>query len=178
MDKYVFKMFSIIGWSFENLYKKLKQGYSLYKDFIQAIKDFIEKQSVVKWTQDKLLELDKFLQQHPKTKRIAGIALGALLIYIWFNITFTGDINNDFDIKSIIDAFLGKISLADIFGGVNGLAMITLLTTGLLFKLSFPWPGPSTIKFIFAIIFTLGKKLHMKIKQQNKNKIEREIEEV
>ncbi len=117
MDRYVFKLFSIIGWSFENLFKKLKQGYDLYKDFIKAIKDFIEQTGVVKWTQEKLIELDKFLQKHPKTKRIAGVALGALLLYCWFTMTFTGNPSYDFDISTIIDAVMGKATIADIFGG-------------------------------------------------------------
>ena len=143
---------------------------------MKAVKEFIEQTGVVKWTQEKLLELDKFLQKHPKTKRIAGIAVGALLLYMWFTMTFTGNPSYDFDISTIVDAVTGKLSLSAIFGGSSGLAFLSLFTTGLIFKLSFPYPGSNLIKLAFAIITTLGKKLKMKLKVQNKNKIEQELQ--
>ena len=43
---------------------------------------------VVRWTEDKLKDLDAFLAKHPKTKRIA-LAVVNILIYIWLNMTFT-----------------------------------------------------------------------------------------
>lgn len=162
LDKVVFKFFAKIKFSFKYLFDLVKKGFKYYKDVIKAIGDYLAKTRVGKWTEEKLKALDKFLATHPKTKRIAGVAVAALLIYIWLNMTFTGDADFDFDMTDMITALGGSFTLSTLFAGASGMALLMLFATGAL-GLSFPWPGPQHFQFIGAVVYgsakLVGKKL-------------------
>lgn len=163
MEKTVFKLFQIVGWSFKALFELLKKGFDAYKNMQLAIAEFIGDTKVVDWTKDKLIELDRFLKTHPKTKRIAGVAVAGLLIYIWLTMAFTGDAFDDFDISIIFMALSGSYNLFEIFGTLSGIRMLMLFATGAIAGLSFPWPGSNLIKFGIAVLTTIGKALHKKL---------------
>tara|TARA_Y100001933_G_scaffold264812_1_gene332772 strand:+ start:6122 stop:6826 length:705 start_codon:yes stop_codon:yes gene_type:complete len=162
LDKTVFKFFAKIKFSMEWLYKLVKKGFKAYKDVINAIGDYLASTKVGKWTEEKLKDLDAFLAKHPKTKRIAGMAVAGILIYIWLNMTFTGNADYDFDMGDMIRALGGGFSLSTLFAGPDGMALLTLFATGML-GLSFPWPGPQHFQFIGAVLYgsakLVGKKL-------------------
>ena len=162
LNKVVFKFFAKIKFSLKYLFELVKKGFRIYKDVIRAIGDYLSKTKVGKWTEEKLKALDEFLKKHPKTKRIAGVAVAALLIYIWLNMTFTGDADYDFDMTDMISALGGNFDLSSLFAGPSGMALLTLFATGAL-GLSFPWPGPQHIQFIGAVLYgsakLVGKKL-------------------
>ena len=86
-DTRVFKFFAKVGWSLKKLYDLLKKGLKVAHNVADVISEYIAKTGVAKWTTEKLNDLDKFLATHPKTRRLAGIAVAALLVYIWFNMT-------------------------------------------------------------------------------------------
>ena len=111
LDKTVFKFFAKIKFSMEWLFKLVKKGFKAYKDVIKAIGDYIASTKVGKWTEEKLKDLDAFLAKHPKTKRIAGMAVAGILIYIWLNMTFTGNADYDFDMGDMIRALGGGFTL-------------------------------------------------------------------
>jgi len=157
-DSRVFKFFHRIGWSFQKLYDLLKKGFKLGHNLADAIAQYMAETKVAKWTQEELRKLDNFLKKHPKTRRIVGIGVAAILAYIWFNMTFTGSFEYDFGMGDLLGALTGKMVLADIFAGKDGIKLLMLFTTGLL-GLSFPWPGPGTIKFVAAIVQTIAKKI-------------------
>jgi len=160
----VVKFFSKIGWSFKKLWGLLKKGRENLKTVSNVIAEYVENTKVVKWTKEQLEKLDDFLKQHPKTRKIVGIGVAAILIYIWFNMSFSGDIGSggDFDMSDILNSLSGKFSLAKIFASAGGVKLLTLFATGSLLGLTFPWPGPATIKFISAIIGTLLYKVGIK----------------
>lgn len=158
----VFKFLSKIGWSFETIFKLVKKGFGYYKQVLDAIADFVAKSKVGKWTEEKLKQLDNFLQNHPKTRRIAGIAVAAILVYIWFNMTFTGDFVYDFDMTDMLNALAGKFSLATLFAGTAGTKLLLLFATGAI-GLSFPWPGAASKQFIGAVVGSLASAARTKI---------------
>ena len=162
LDKTVFKFFAKIKFSMEWLFKLVKKGFKAYKDVIKAIGDYIASTKVGKWTEEKLKDLDAFLAKHPKTKRIAGMAVAGILIYIWLNMTFTGNADYDFDMGDMIRALGGGFTLSTLFAGPEGMALLTLFATGMI-GLSFPWPGPQHFQFIGAVLYgsakIVGKKL-------------------
>lgn len=162
MDKLVFKFFAKIKFSMTYLFGLVKKGFKAYKQVIKAIGEYIAKTKVGKWTEEKLKDLDAFLAKHPKTKRITGIAVAGILIYIWLNMTFTGNADYDFDMTDMIMALGGGFTLSKLFAGPEGMALLTLFATGML-GLSFPWPGPQHIQFVTAVIYgsakLVGKKL-------------------
>lgn len=155
-DSRVFKFFKMIKFSFSKLFDFIKKGYKAYVDLHKALGQFMANTKVAKWTTEKIAELDQFLQNHPKTKRMAGFAVGALLVYIWTQlISFVGDIDFDFSQESLFNALLGKFTLTDIFGGESGVKLLTFVITGNF--TSFPWPGSTSVLFIGSIIYTLVK---------------------
>jgi hypothetical protein len=162
LNKTVFKFFAKIKFSMEWLFKLVKKGFKAYKDVIKAIGEYLASTKVGKWTEDKLKDLDAFLAKHPKTKRIAGMAVAGVLIYIWLNMTFTGNADYDFDMTDMILALGGGFTLSTLFAGPEGMALLTLFATGVI-GLSFPWPGPQHFQFIGAVLYgsakLVGKKL-------------------
>jgi hypothetical protein len=164
LNKVVFKFFAKIKFSFKYLFALVKRGFKYYKDVINAIGDYLSKTRVGKWTEEKLKELDKFLATHPKTKRIAGVAVASLLIYIWLNMTFTGDADFDFDMTDMIAALGGSFTLSTLFAGASGSALLVLFATGAL-GLSFPWPGPQHLQFIGAVVYGSAKMVGKKLRK-------------
>ena len=162
LNKTVFKFFAKIKFSMEWLFKLVKKGFKAYKDVIKAIGEYLASTKVGKWTEDKLKDLDAFLAKHPKTKRIAGMAVAGILIYIWLNMTFTGNADYDFDMTDMILALGGGFTLSTLFAGPDGMALLTLFATGVI-GLSFPWPGPQHFQFVGAVLYgsakLVGKKL-------------------
>ncbi len=163
----VFAFFKAIGFQLAKLHKLLKQGFKVYQQFLSAVGDFIAKTPAGQWTERKLKELDAFLQTHPKTKRVAGAAVAALLVYIWFNMTFTGDPAFDFGMDDLLLALAGKFKLSTLFAGPDGVKLLLLFATGAI-GLSFPWPGPSKIQFAVGIVATLAKKVKVRLGRDNK----------
>jgi len=162
----IFKFFKAIGFQMAKLHKMLKKGFKVYQDFLTAVGDFIAKTPAGQWTEKKLKQLDAFLQTHPKTKRVAGIAVAALLVYIWFNMTFTGDPAFDFGMDDLLAALAGKFKLSTLFAGGQGIKLLLLFATGAI-GLTFPWPGPSKIQFAIAIVQTLVKKVKVRFTRDN-----------
>lgn len=166
-DKLVFKFFAKIKFSMSYLFKLVKKGFKAYKEVIKAIGEYIASTKIGKWTEEKLRDLDEFLAKHPKTKRIAGVAVAGILVYIWLNMTFTGNADYDFDMGDMLLALGGGFTLSKLFAGPEGMALLTLFATGML-GLSFPWPGPQHIQFISAVVYgsakLVGKKLSKDLK--------------
>jgi len=161
-NKIVFKFFSKIKWSFDYLFKLVKMGFQVYKDLRGAVAEYIANTPVGKWTEEKLRALDGWLKKHPVVKRIGGIAVAALLAYIWFKMGFTGDFEYDFSMGDMLAALAGKFSLADLFAGPSGIQMLMMLVIGTL-GLSFPWPGPQTIQFAASVVISLAKAVKVKL---------------
>lgn len=153
----VFEFFNKIKWSMGHLFDLVKDGYKAYKEIRQAVKEYLAKNKVVHWTTEKLKDLDEFLNQHPNLKRIGGLVIAGLLIYLWTQISFTGDLDADFDLSLVFSALQGHLGFADVFSGPNGIELLLLLVTNLM-GLSFPFPGAQSVQFVFAVVYTLGKK--------------------
>lgn len=164
-NKIVFKFFAKIKFSMNRLFSIVKKGFKAYKDVIKVIGEYIASTKVGSWTEEKLKELDEFLAKHPRTKKMAGIAVAGILIYIWLNMTFTGNADYDFDMGDMILALGGGFTLSKIFAGPEGMALLTLFATGVL-GLSFPWPGPQHMQFVGAVIYGSAKLVGQKLKKE------------
>ena len=151
--------------SMAKLFSIVKAGFKAYKQVIKAIGEYMASTKVGRWTEDKLKDLDAFLAKHPKTKRIAGLAVAGILIYIWLNMTFTGNADYDFDMGDMIMALGGGFTLSTIFAGPDGMALLTLFATGVI-GLSFPWPGPQHIQFVGAVLYGSAKLVGQKLRKE------------
>ena len=184
MNRFVFKFFKFLSWSFERLFDLLQQGYKIYKKITGIIPNLVRELGLkasesraFQWTKDKIEIFDNFIKRHPILKRLTGIALGALVLYIWMNMTFVGEFEFDFDWNTIFDALAGRLGISEIFFTADGIQLLILLGTGLL-GASFPWPGSNLIKFAAAIIMTIGKRIKAKFSPDTAKRIEQEYQTV
>jgi hypothetical protein len=162
-DSRVVRLFSKVGWSLNGLWEALKSGYEVYRHLRKVLSEYLSGTKVGSWTRKEMEKLDVFLSKHPVAKRISGVAVGALLLYIWFNMAFVGDPAYDFDLSEVLSALGGSYTLASIFAGPDGMERLVSLGLGVV-GLSFPWPGPTAIKFAVTVVGTMAKKLGMRLK--------------
>jgi len=160
-DKYIFGFFKKIGWSIKKLIVIVKKGYNAYNKVIKIISEYINNSKIGSWTDEKIKELDEFLINHPYIKRIGGLVVAGLLIWIWYSMAFSGRPDSDFDNVAIFDALTGKFTLSDIFAGPNGVEFLSLLVIGLM-GASFPYPGSNAhIKFIGSLLYSAAKRYNL-----------------
>lgn len=167
-EKVVFKFFNGIKWSFESLFKLVKLGFKTYNTIITIITEYVANSTIGRMTTKALKGLDDYLDKHPTVRKFAGPAIAGLLIYIWLNMTFTGDIVYDFNMSDILLAVTGSFKLSSLFGGTDGAKLLMLFATGALMGLSFPWPGAQSIQFLSGVIGTIAGHVKVKLKIRKK----------
>jgi hypothetical protein len=170
----IIKFFSAIGWSFKYLYDLMKKGYRTYKELRKVFGEYVANTKVGHWTNEELKKLDEYLQNHPTTRRLSGLALGGLLLYLWFYMADIGDPEWDFDMSDIFDALSGRYSFSGVFGGADGVILLVTLLTGSM--ISFPWFAPNSVLFIAAVINTVIKKLRVRFRSEKPRREESEKE--
>lgn len=158
----VFKFFKFIGFNLGKLFTIVKKGFKLYTDLQLIIAKYVANQKAVKWTEEKLKELDEYLQSHPKLKRASGLLVAGLLLYIWMNMSFTGNFVYDFDWSDLLGALGGSFTLSTLFAGPEGARLLLLFASGALLGLSFPWGGSLGTKFVAATVTGLVRLVKKK----------------
>lgn len=158
-EKVVFQFFTKIKWSIKKLVQIVKKGYKLYVEINKIIAKYIAETGVVKFTNKELKKLDAYLNEHPVIKRTSNLVVAGFLIYQWTSlISFTGDVDFDFDQSALFDALNGGISIADVFSSPDGVRMLLMIATNVLTGVSFPWIGSTWLLFAASIIYTIAKK--------------------
>ena len=165
----VVRFFKAIGWSFKKLFGLLKTGVQAYRNILDAVADYVASTKVGRWTEKELKGLDEFLKTHPKTRRISGAVVAALLVYLWFLMAYTGDFEWDFDFSDILSALSGNYALSALFAGKEGTKLLLAVIAGTALRASFPWPGPTSIQFMGSVIYTLAKKFGKKLTRKKKS---------
>ena len=100
------------------------------------------------------IKIDEVLEKYPKLTKITGFAVAGLLLFIWLNMTFIGNLDYDFNFSDIAGALKGSFSVADLFMSPHGLMLVALFGTGAGFGLSVPWLGKSLYNLTLAIMYT------------------------
>lgn len=126
------------------------------RTMMQALSDT----KVVEALRSGALTVDSFLEKHPVARQLAGIALAGFLLWMWLNMSFTGDADFDLDLSVIGDALRGDYSFKDLLGTPEGLTSLVLLVTGMTAGISFPWLAGSAANLVLALVFTIAKRLH------------------
>ena len=166
-NRFIFGIFKSVGFSLQKIYELLKSGYEMYIKLQNALASFIARSPIIQKADAYAKWLDEFLDKNPFIKKAAGILIAYMLFYIWMNvISFTGNLDFDFNIQDMWDAIRGKKGFLDIFGGDNGAKMLTFIIAKQV-GMSFPWPGASTVQFLFAVLYTLGTIIGKKLKKVN-----------
>lgn len=171
-NKFLFGFFSKIGWSISYLIDIVKKGYKLWQQLHKVISQYIADTKIMKFTKAELEKLDQYLESHPLVKKAGSLLVIGFLIYQWTNmISFTGDIDFDFDQTVLFDAIKGQYSLADLFGTPSGAKMLMFIATGVITGLSFPWPGSPGMLFAGSLIYTVAKQKFPTIAKSIKDNI-------
>jgi len=158
-DSKFFEIFKVIGFSIKKLVEMFKKGIKAYNSIQDVLAQKIHDLGGVQYIKKNLHALDDFFKNHPVLKKIGGVAVAGLLLYIWLNMSFTPDLEYSMDFKDIILSLSGNYSLADLFASPSGITMLIYLATGMLAGVSMPWPGGTTIQIVGGLIFSAWRLL-------------------
>jgi hypothetical protein len=153
-DPGIFNLLKAFGFSLHKMVKAILAFTGAIRDGLIKVFEKMHKTGVFQKLKSGLIKVDEVLDQYPILKKISGIAVAGMLLYIWLNMTFIGDLHYDFNWSTMIDAAKGSFSLADIFGSEHGLMLLTLFATGSLAGLSVPWLGATMYNMALAIVYT------------------------
>jgi hypothetical protein len=156
-QKSVFEFLKSIKFNLRIVLKSFNELTSLIRNGLFKVFEKISKTGVFKKLRDGAIKIDEFLDQYPLIKKIGGLAVAAILIYMWLNMTFIGDLEYDFNWNDIIMAIAGKFSITDLFFSPSGLMLMTLFVTGP--YISVPWLGSSIYNLCIALFYTGYVKL-------------------
>lgn len=157
-SKGVFSILKAIKFNVVILLRGLEALTRLIPTGLDAFFKELARSDLVNQLRKGAVKVDEVLSRYPILKKLAGPALGALLFWIWLNMSFTGDFHNDFDLSVVGQAFAGRFSVADLFVSPAGLTMLSLLATGML-GFSVPWLGNSLYNLTVALVYTGAKQL-------------------
>jgi len=157
-NKQIFQFFAKIKFSLSKLFSILKKGYKMYSKLEGIITTYIADSKVVKWTQNELSKLDKFLSDHPVIKRFGGLVVAGLLVYIWLNMSYDPiDIEWSLSFEDIIKALAGNFSISDLFAGPSGIKMLSYLVIGMMTGGVWYYPGSQASQIVAGVLYSLWK---------------------
>tara|TARA_Y100000034_G_scaffold120564_1_gene163625 strand:+ start:437 stop:1189 length:753 start_codon:yes stop_codon:yes gene_type:complete len=140
---FLYKLLSAVGWSFNKISEALLKAKELYERLQNIVNELIKSNPALHAAliagRAKVEEIDAWLDENPDLKQLAGLAVGGLLLLIWLNMSFTGDLEYDFGAGDMLAAFAGDYSLSDLFLSESGIRMLTLLATGVFLSGGMPW---------------------------------------
>jgi hypothetical protein len=156
-QKSVFEFLKAIKFNLGLIVKAFKELTSLIRNGLFKIFEKITKSGVFEKLRNGAMQFDAFLDEYPLFKKIGGLAIAGILIYMWLNMTFIGDFDYDFNWGDILAAITGKFTISDLFFSPAGLMLIALFVTGP--YISVPWLGSSIYNLVVALFYTGYVKL-------------------
>lgn len=156
-QKSLFDFLKAIKFNLGLVLKAFKELTELIRKGLFKIFEKIVKTGIFEKLRAGSIKVDDFLDSYPILKKIGGLGIGALLIYMWLNMSFIGSFDYDFNWSDIWDAFMGKYSITQLFFSPAGLMLIALFTTGP--YVSIPWLGSSLYSLVLAFFYTGYVKL-------------------
>lgn len=150
----VFNLLKAVGFNIGILFKSINALSKAVRGGLFYVFTEISKSGMIKKIQSGAMKVDEILNKYPMLKKIGGIVVAGILLYVWLNMTFIGDLDFDFNFSDLVAALHGSFSIADLFASPSGLMMITLFGTGSMLGLSVPWLGKSVYNLTLAIVYT------------------------
>lgn len=151
--KPVYALLKSIRFNLSAILKGMKEALALVRKGLLKVFAELAKTDAVRNLRKGAKLADEFLAAHPILTRVTGAVLAGLLLYMWLTMSFTGDIDSDFDVAHIGQALLGHFSLQDFFSD-TGLLDLFLFTVGLTTGLSFPWLATSLGNLLVAVVYS------------------------
>lgn len=156
-NKDIFELLKALKFSFKKLLKGFSTLSSLVRKGLFKVFESAFNSKAIQLIRKGSLKVDDILNKHPILKRLTGFAIAALLIYIWLNMSFTGELDYDFNFGDVIAAVQGNFSLTDLFISPAGAVMLTLFATGGVAGVA--WLGATSSNLILGLVYTGYTKL-------------------
>lgn len=156
----VWALLKAVGFNIGILLKAVNQASAALRGGLIRVFEELHKTKVFQKIRDGVMTVDEVLAKYPVLKKIGGIAVAGLLLYIWMSMSFSGSHQYDLDLSDIINALKGHYNLAELFTSPQGLSMLALLGVGL--ATSGPdkaawgihWLGTTGYNLVLAILYT------------------------
>ena len=96
-------------------------------DAVNVGADKLAKTRMIQGLQKGTIKVDEFLDKYPKLKTASGVAIAGFLTYQWLYMSFSGNLDSDYDLSSIPEAVAGNIGFTEILAtpqGVKGMGLL------------------------------------------------------
>ena len=155
-EKSVFKAIKAVGLG---VGKTALDGMKVVDSAVNFGADKVAATKAIQGLQKGLIKVDSFLDQYPKLKTVTGTALAGFLTYQWLYMSFSGNLDSDYDLSSIPEAIAGNIGFTEILATPQGVKGMGLLAAGLATGgMTTLWRG-GKIGFMYAAAYTGAKKI-------------------
>ena len=163
-EKSVFRAVKAVGLG---VGKAALDGMKAVDSAVNFAADKVAATKAIQGLQKGLIKVDSFLDKYPKLKTASGVAIAGFLTYQWLYMSFSGNLDSDYDLSSIPEAVAGNIGFTEILATPQGVKGMGLLAAGLATGgLSTLWLGGRK-GMMMAAAYTGAKKLGDK-KTENK----------
>ena len=164
-QKDVFNMLKAFGFNIKLVFRALMEFSKAVRGGLLEVFREMHKHKIFQQLRRGTMKIDEVLKKYPKLSKVTGIVVAGLLLFIWLNMTFIGDLDYDFNFTDLVNALKGSFSITDLFMSPEGLMLMTLFGTGAAFGLSVPWLGKSLYNLVLAITYTGYSHLRTKDKR-------------
>lgn len=150
-----FQALSFFKFSIKELVKGLTEIGRLWHEGLGKAFQEIYKNKLIQQLEKKAISFDQIIQKYPILKRVGGVAVGSLLIWMWLNATLVGHYKDDLDFSGILKAISGSWSLQELFTSPDGIRTISTFLAGKGLGLSgFSWLGFTPANIVLGLLYT------------------------
>jgi len=153
-NKSIYGILKAFKFNISLMFKAVSEASKAVKGTLSAVFKELYKTKAIQKLRSGAIKIDSLLNRYPKLKKIGGLAVAGILVYMWLNMTFIGDLDYDFNFSHVVDALGGRYSIADLFTSSDGLMLIALFGSGTAFGLSMPWLGAKSYNLLLALVYT------------------------
>ena len=106
-------------------------GLKFIDSAVNFAADKVAATQMVQGLQKGTVKVDEFLNKYPKLKTAGGVAIAGFLTYQWLQMSFSGNLDSDYDLSSIPEAIAGNIGFTEVLATPAGIKGMGLLAAGL-----------------------------------------------
>ena len=93
--------------------------------------DKVAATQMVQGLQKGTVKVDEFLNKYPKLKTVGGVAIAGFLTYQWLQMSFSGNLDSDYDLSNIPEAIAGNIGFTEVLATPAGIKGLGRLAAGI-----------------------------------------------
>ncbi len=157
-SKQVFKLLAAVRFNVKRVLSALQQAARLIPAGLQRVVHELSDTETFKRLRAGGEAVDAFLARHPVLKHMTSLAVAGLLLWLWFNASFVGDPDFDFDLSIIAIALYSDAPVTLLFSS-DAMQLIALSIVGMSTGLSIPWLGSDVANLAAAVLLTGAKHL-------------------